>query len=284
MASTLSTRDISAVSSATVMRRWSQQRARLDWCHSARGQPEADALYDYDELIKAARADGVTVKREKMRRQLRREKRLRRGRTKAEHSIQGPQSGLDSAEVELEIKTPKVGTKLSVRGIEVRQRRGRCRERGKSDRRVGSAPPTHTSTEDMNDEELARFGKELLIQQRIRAPTKHRPGGRRKRGGSAPPVHKDRQADITDSQPQTALPASNVPSEGPEGKSVVRPPSWRATSGLGERRPGLCSRPERYSTVAAARAANDTDRSIGSSLLTSAIRSARAAYYGSPSG
>lgn len=284
MASTLSTRDVSAVSSAKVMRRWSQQRARLDWCHSARGQPEAEALYDYDELVKAARADGVTVKREKMRRQLRREKRLRSSVTKAERAVQGPRIGLDSAEIEVQIKTPKAGSEHSMRGIEVRQVRGRRRERGKSGRRVDSAPPTHTSTEDMNDEELARYGKELLDRQMNRARSKHIPGNRRKRGGSAPPVHKDLQADITDSAPQTVLTASVVPSEGLEQKSVVRQPSWRTKPGLDVRRLGRCPRPERYSSVAAARAANDSDRSISSSFITSAIKSARAAYYGSPSG
>jgi len=268
--------------SAAVMRKFSSQRAQMDWLHSARDQPEDAARYDLKALSRGGRPDGVKVKREKLRRQLSREGRLKKGgKIKKRPPVVGRVrrvGGDDDDDDDTDFATADADV---VFGDEEAVAESWASElRSKPRRRGGSAPPPR-STEEMSAEELAAYGKELL-QQRSGARAERRP---ERPSGSAPPVVDDVERGLPDEpllleadldEPSTEPPKDDAPVAAP-------PPAWRGATGAGRGRVGRSSRPQRYTSVAAARAANNDESSYTASFLTSAVRSVRAAYYGSSS-
>mmetsp|Transcript_5072 Transcript_5072/g.15315 ORF Transcript_5072/g.15315 Transcript_5072/m.15315 type:complete len:264 (+) Transcript_5072:102-893(+) len=246
---------------ATVMHKWSTQRARMDWCHSARNQPDDESRYDYASLAKALRPDGVRVKHEKLRRQLTREGRLEHGRVKpsreGEKIVRVARTTEDD---DTEIETPAA----DVAWLEAHA----------PPARRWSAPPK--TTEAMTDAELAKYGKDLLKRQQRRHP-------RKRRAGSAPPISSPPQPAAQKSlhkSDEPLLPPKPEQAKPEQAKPEQAPPAWRA-NGRGKTRAAAASKKTvRYSSVDAARKDNKNDESFGSFLITSAVKSAHAVFYG----
>ncbi|KAJ8602014.1 hypothetical protein CTAYLR_002770 [Chrysophaeum taylorii] len=229
MATMLSTRNIGQSSESVAL--YTRQRSSMDWC-----TPHGDtSQYDFDELIKAARADGVSVKREKLRRQLTREGRLdKNGKIKPGRAVRGRVRRVDT----------RKGRK---RGSDDAGRRRR--------RRAGSAPAEcRLRTDHLTDDELVRMGKALLRKtgaraerRDISAERKHKPEARR--AGSAPPPKEREPLEAprqnkkrVEAAERRKLLAAKSQTKNDDDDDVddveepAAPPAWRGATGRGTAR------------------------------------------------
>lgn len=258
MTSILSSRDAHAT--RAVMAEWSRRRSQMDWCSTP---PEPTSLYDYKELSKGNRGDGVRVKRIKMRRSKRERGKPIVGRIRREQSLDDD-SEIATAECE-------------VFSFE-------------------DAP----STEDLTDEQLAAMGKELL-KKSLRRPSDRGPRGRAlvRDNENLPTLPEEEKPPAIVAPPPPPCsddedePAAAFDLEAPpsiacdEKEEIQQPPAWRGATGRGSTTKNKSSRSakvtERYSSIGAARAAASKSSSSmysTSAVFASAMDSARAAYYG----
>lgn len=257
MTSILSSRDAHAT--RAVMAEWSRRRSQMDWCSTP---PEPTSLYDYKELSKGNRGDGVRVKRIKMRRSKRERGKPIVGRLRREQSLDDD-SEIATAECE-------------VFSFE-------------------DAP----STEDLTDEQLATMGKELL-KKSLRRPSDRGPRGRAlvRDNENLPTLPEEEKPPAivappppprSDDEEETAAFDLEAPPSiaCDEKEEIQQPPAWRGATGRGSTTKNKSSRSakvtERYSSIGAARAAASKSSSSmysTSAVFASAMDSARAAYYG----